>query len=224
MGKVINDDEQGRLYVAADMWPDGIRVNHVFGNRMAAESFKASILESISTRSVFSASVVRSIDVELDVLYDAVAYFRHHQYNAFMFNCQHFATIFYHRFTGTQLGKQLRHRWTANCNREGDDAVDMSWAEGIEELVQLTPVKSGGSYLFSRSPRAMGKATVAGVVVGTAVNFINPVGGAVISAAALAGEIPAFCRFQRTTTWFFYKRKRRQGMVLVAISFWRSRA
>ena len=185
-------DKLCRLYVAVQLWPNGIELKHVYGYPAALSEFKERLLRSASTRAVFSAGIGKSIDIELGTLHSIIYDLKDVRYNLLTFNCHHLASSIYLQFTGEEMREQLCQRWTENRSYHAKRSK-MDWSRGIVELSDLTQVP-GESCLFSHSPRfEINSGAFVGCVVGRALAFANPPLGLIVMAGSFASEaVPSF--------------------------------
>ena len=204
--------EQAQLIIAVELFEDGIHMKHSFGESWKT---KKEVVQELRSRSagdfpVFSAGVKREIHVDLDVLSHVVDSFKNSKYDVITFNCQHFTSIVFHRFTGQILRDLLRRRWTSNhnswgfrCKTDQQSTIDaMSWARTSRTLMeQLQPVQEE-PFLFSRSPPGLDGTTRLALA---SVAFVGPVLGIALAAGSvLFDKIPQIRRLERSTIWFKY--------------------
>jgi hypothetical protein len=176
------DDNEAGLTVAIHLHDDGIHMAYDFGTASQEEVVK--MLRPGENRAIYSAGAMRDIDVEVKALLDFVETFKTAGYALFTFNCQHFSTMLYHRFTRQLLSENLRRRWTSNKDAFGKSLNDdeqkmkrMQWASASQLLMEeLEPVE-GEPLLFYRSPPAVGRLVKGVTVVGAVVAPRFPLAG-----------------------------------------------
>jgi hypothetical protein len=202
-------DKEVGLTVAIHLHTDGIRMKYNFGT--APQEEVVSDLRNEGTGTVYSAGVMRDIDVDLEKLPDFVDSFKTSGYSLIGFNCQHFTSCLYYAFTRQYLKDNLRRRWTSNKDVFGNPLNDrekkvksMQWASASPLLMQeLEPVE-GEPLLFCRSPPAVGGMMKAAALVGAAAARRFPVAAVALVAAAAISETNVLRRFERSVIWFKY--------------------
>ncbi len=203
------------LSIAIHLHTDGIRMTHSFGEAPQGDVVNA--LRDQANDTVYSAGVMRNIDVELSNLLDFVISFENSGYSVIGFNCQHFTSCLYHDFTGEFLSINLRRRWTSNKGVFGNPLNDseqkeksMRWASASKFLMeQLEPVE-GEPLLFYRSPPAFGGMMKVATVVGAAAASLVPAVALAVFTGAVVSESNLVRRFERSVIWFKYCENRNE--------------
>jgi hypothetical protein len=205
-----DDDEEAGLTIAIHLHTDGIHTEHSFGT--ASQEEVVSKLRNQGNGTVYSAGVMRDIDLELTLLLDFVGSFKASGFSELAFNCQHFTSCLYYEFTQQYLSDNLRRRWTSNNDVFGNPLNDvqqkvksMHWARSSMLLMdQLEPVE-GKPLLFNRSPPAVGRVTKTAALVGAAAIRRFPGAAiAIVAAASAISETNVLRRFKRSVIWFKY--------------------
>jgi hypothetical protein len=195
----VNREDDARLTVAIHHHPGGINLEFEFGE--TSLDVVVANLRPDQSRPIFSAGVMRDIDVELTKLSDFVSFFLYARYNLLRFNCQHFTALLYLEFTGRNFKKTLECAWTPNnfVNWMSNSTVLMNWMDPV----------TGDPLLFYYTPPADATLGRASDLFGTAAVQRFP--AVAIAAVAVAARLEVSIHnnrfsssFEKSVIWFKY--------------------